>query len=341
MRFLLLVILLFPDAILATETDHPVDLIWLSTGDRVSGEIVGLDDSKLSVKTEFAGEISIDWAMVVRLKSQRDFSVEIGVGMWMEGRIERSEDEVRIVSDSQEKVVAPEELTQIQHPEVPSGFWDVADFNIRLGTNITGGNSVLRQNSVGADFRHRTAKRKLTAEVRSIISKEEDSDRINRNEAQIRADLYLRPRLFYYWIGAFESDEKSLLDLRLTGGGGIGWQLKKTASQDLSLRGGFNVIREHFRADDDNPATRTTSTESMFGLEGERTAWGATLFVKASAHPSLQQRRYRLVGDAGVRVRFTRFLSWSLSAFDRFDSSPPTNKKHNDFGIISSIGFSW
>jgi uncharacterized protein DUF481 len=342
MRHVILLFLLLPTLLCADETEPWVDLVWLTTGDRVSGEIIKLEAKKLTLKTKFAGSIKVDWTMVERIESERTFAVELSSGLQIEGTVQRTENEVRIVTATDEQIVAPGELRQIERTGESKNFWDVADLTIGLGANITGGNSILRQNSLDAAFRHRTAKRKITVDVRSIVSKEETSERISRNEGIFRLDRYLNKDMFAYVVTAFESDEKSLLDLRLTAGGGLGWQLKKTSTEDLSLRGGFNVINERFGADEGNPAVRDTSMESMFGMEAHKvTRRNITLYAKTYAHPSLQQGRYRLTGDAGVRIPVFGFMIWSLSGFDRFDSAPPTDKKRNDFGIVTSFGFSF
>ena len=342
MRFQMLIPMLLPLLLLGGQAAPLSDLVWLTTGDRVSGEIVKLEGEKLSVKTAFAGEIAIDWSMVERIETEREFDVELESGMRLGGRIERTAGEVRITSSDIDEVVTSEELSRIERPAAQETFWNRADLDISLGTNITGGNSVLRQNSISANFSHRKPRRRFIAEVRSILSKEEKSERISRNEAELRIDRYLKPRFFLYGTGGFESDEKSLLDFRLTAGGGAGWQIKKNARDDFSLRGGFNVIRERFGPSDSEPGSLSTSTETLVGFDAERkTKRNIVMSLQLALRPSLEQDRYRFTGDAGVRVPFFGFMNWSLSGFTRFDSHPPTDKKRNDYGVISAFGLSW
>ena len=343
MRSILPLLLLLPAFLSAQvlESGPRTDYVWLTTGDRVSGEIVELD-GKLTVKTSFAGDIKIDWEMVERIESSRTFAVELGSGLQIQGTVQREEDEVRIVTGTAEQIISPDELRRIERTGESRTFWDVADLTIGLGASVTGGNSRLRQNSLDAGFRHRNAKRKIAADARSLVSTEDGRGRIARNEVGGRVDRFINKDIFAYAHGAFESDERSLLDLRLTGGGGLGWQIMQRSDRDLSLRGGFNLVREHYGADETNSARRDTSSEMMFGVEARRvTRRDITLFLKAYTYPSIEQSRYRLAGDAGVRFPVFKFLIWSLSGFSRYDSAPPTDKIRHDYGLVTSFGFAF
>ena len=44
--------------------------VWLSNGDRLSGDIIALDGGKLAVKTRYAGQVLIDWKDIDTLSSE-------------------------------------------------------------------------------------------------------------------------------------------------------------------------------------------------------------------------------------------------------------------------------
>ncbi len=48
-----------------------VDQVTLSNGDRLTGEIVKSDGKTLTVKTEFAGTVEIQWSAVKDLRSEK------------------------------------------------------------------------------------------------------------------------------------------------------------------------------------------------------------------------------------------------------------------------------
>src|SRR5262245_6923898 len=63
------------------------EVIELSNGDRVTGEIKGLDRSYLSVRTLDLGTVQIRWQRVVRLNSGRILEVELAGGRRLQGSL--------------------------------------------------------------------------------------------------------------------------------------------------------------------------------------------------------------------------------------------------------------
>ncbi len=62
-------------------------MVLLTNGDRVSGQIEKLDKEKLSLKTEFAGTIQIDWKKVAQLESDKEYDVEADSGQKIRGKL--------------------------------------------------------------------------------------------------------------------------------------------------------------------------------------------------------------------------------------------------------------
>ena len=54
------------------------EVVELSNGDRVTGEIKGLDRAQLTVRTIDLGTVKVRWQRVVRLNSNRTLEIELG-----------------------------------------------------------------------------------------------------------------------------------------------------------------------------------------------------------------------------------------------------------------------
>ena len=63
------------------------EVVELSNGDRVTGEIKGLDRSQLTVRTLDLGTVQIRWQRVVRLNSNRMLEIELAAGRRLQGSI--------------------------------------------------------------------------------------------------------------------------------------------------------------------------------------------------------------------------------------------------------------
>ncbi|MEZ5393785.1 MAG: hypothetical protein R2724_13220 [Bryobacterales bacterium] len=56
----------------------------------------------------------------------------------------------------------------------------------------------------------------------------------------------------------------------------------------------------------------------------------------------IQNGRYRVEYDSKAQVPLMGGFSWTVGLFDRFDSDPPRdNVLRNDYGMVSTFGFSF
>jgi hypothetical protein len=321
------------------------DVVLLTNGDRLSGEIQRLEESSLALKTTYAGVVEIDWKMVAKLDTDRAFNIEVDTGLRLEGSFVESEEGLLVITDERQVALDPSQLIEMEPvaEESPESLWEKVDLSLDFGLNVTKGNSELRQTSAGVHGVYRSEKRQLKADLTSLFSREPHADTISRHHLALRYDRFISPAVFWYGLSAFERDERQLLNLRSTLGGGFGRKLKWTRSTHVSILGGFNYVNEKYKYEDGTQKPRTSTVEAVAGLEMEKTVAGKVkLFANVAAHPDLFTRgRYRLNMDAGVRMPLWGFLTWNLRVFDRFDSKPPTDVLRNDCGLISSFGFSF
>jgi hypothetical protein len=69
---------------------------------------------------------------------------------------------------------------------------------------------------------------------------------------------------------------------------------------------------------------------------------GVQLVTKLSVAPNLLQGgRYRLSLESGARMPLVGRYVWTFNIFDRYDSRPPVQALRNDYGAVSSVGFTF
>ena len=89
--------------------------------------------------------------------------------------------------------------------------------------------------------------------------------------------------------------------------------------------------------------SHNSNVEGLAGLnysafEFDSTELEATLLV----FPSLSDSgRVRMTFDAGVKLDLVGDLYWNASPFWHFDSRPPANTPRNDFGLSTTVGWSF
>jgi hypothetical protein len=157
-------------------------------------------------------------------------------------------------------------------------------------------------------------------------------------------DYYLTPRAFVFTLDGLDRDDRELLNLRTSLGGGMGWQIADTGVTQLSLLGGMTFVNESYRGGDvEHPGRRESTGEALIGLSLDKLQVGRLRFTgKTSVYPSvLDTGRMRVVASTGVRMPVVAHLIWSLRLFERFDSRPVLAVKKHDYGLISSFGFAF
>lgn len=322
------------------------DVIVLKNADRLTGEIQKLESNALVLKTDYAGNVRIAWNMVDRITSDRTFEIEVENGMRLTGAIQESEEDLLIATDDDLVTLAQPRVVSMKpiEEDVPRSRWNNLSGAIDLGYSLARGNSDLNQSSVNLASVYRTAKNIFKVDLSSLFSRQEDTATTSRHAASFRHDHNLNVQAFTFLIAGFERDDRRLLDLRSNLGGGLGWKLIKSERTDLSLLGGFTYLNENFRPrpGSTDPVPRTSSSEGLGGLDLSTSIGRIRLTTRLSIHPNfIDTGRYRVTYESGLRMPLIGRFTWNINLFDRFDSRPPLAVLRNDYGIVSSFGFTY
>lgn len=320
------------------------DFVTVKNGDTLNGEIQGLEKGKLAFKTSYAGTVNIAWDQVVALESVKPLEIEVSNGKRIRGIIEPNENQLAITNEDVTTDVKTIEVVGMIPMEDgdPPGFWERLNGSVDLGYSFTRGNSRLNQSSLGVSGDYRREGYKLQGHIRSLFSQQDDAPTVSRHTANGRYDLYLSPRSFSFALAGLERNDRQRLALRSTAGGGFGWSLLKSKSNELSVLGGVTYTNEQFQFNDNGERPPRNSTgEALAGVEWDTTHFERIRFTtKLSLHPNLVETgRYRVQYDSTIRVPVFERLTWSMSLFDRFDSAPPLMVQRNDYGAVAALGF--
>jgi putative salt-induced outer membrane protein YdiY len=321
--------------------------VVMQNGDQLSGEIDGLADSKLALKTGYAGTIRIAWDQIAELTGhETKVMVEVETGRRYAGSVEKVGERLYIQNEDVRAEVQTRDVVAMvpMTDSKPPGFWQLLQGSFDVGYSFTRGNSSQTQSSVGARGQYRTHTYKAQGRLSSIFSETDDADPTSRHAVDGRLDRFLTPKMFAFGLTGFERNERQKLDLRSKFGGGFGWTLLDTKRTQLSLLGGFTYTNEQFRAEEEGEEPPRSSTgEGLVGVEWETNPFLDVRFsTKLSVHPNVvQSGRYRVEYDSSLRIPLLKALTFSVSVFDRYDNRPPTDVKRNDYGLISAFGFAF
>ena len=316
-----------------------VDVIHLSNGDTITGEIKQLERGILTVSTDFMGTIGIEWRGVLRVTSPQTFDVDTGTSARFEGSFpESGQDGVINVSRAPQDVQILERIDIVRIRSLDKNFWDRLDARVDFGLSVTRANRIATYNlSSEASYEMQGATTQVT--YSSFLTSQQDLETLARNQLGVSHERRFRERWFGIGLGQFQQNEELGLQLRSLGGGGVGRYLKQTNNWILKVTGGMGVMRERFDDADSaqvNVEGLTALNLDFFRFEGNKQDISANVYF----WPSLTDfGRVRLDFDATLRYKIFKDFTWGFSFWNNFDSQPATDAGKNDFGLSSTIGY--
>ena len=319
------------------------DVLKMENGDRLTGEVKRVAGQRVFLKTAYAGTLQIDWLKLEGFSSDRRFEVEVERGRKYRGKLVLAEGKLTVATAKATVSVEKDRVVGLAPKAEKEGvsLWRQVEGTLDLGYNLTRGHSRLHQSSLLAKAEFDRGHYKISGDLSSILSQQDDSDPTSRQTARFRFDRLNHARHFHFVLGAFERNDRQRLNYRTLLGGGLGWTLIENKKAELSLIGGLTFTGERFRRDEGVAAPPgERSGEGLAGVE-----WKVDLFdwieftSKLTTHPNLSDAEdYRLEYDGVMRVPLSKHLSWSLSFYDRYAHRPPVRVQRNDFGLVSAFG---
>ena len=330
------------------------DQIVLKNGDRLSGTILNSDAKTLVIKTDYAGEVAVDWSAVQDITSTQNLHVGLKDGRTLVGPVTTTEGRLQVGSQPSGTVATPkEEVAVIRndadqlaydkslHPGLMEGWNGGAN----VGFGLTRGNSQTKNLAIAFNAARPTLNDKLSMYATSIYASNDapgatPSTTANANAGGLRYDHNLRPRLFAFVGGDFMSNGLQDLDLRSVFGGGLGFHAIKSLVTTLDFLGGLNYTHEAYST---VPKITNSFAALTLGEELTHKLHGGTIIVqKLYFYPNLSDTgQYRGTFDLGTVTKISKWLGWQNQFGDIYVSNPPLGTKKNDIIFTTGLNVSF
>jgi hypothetical protein len=317
------------------------DVVTLANGDRLTGEIKGLERGRLEFSTDDAGTLYLEWDKLVSVvATARRVEVVTEDGLRFLGSLGAADRRsIAVVAPDQTVTLAMSEVTIIR--PIGTSFWRKLDGSLDAGFSYTRSSGVAQLN-VNSDTVYRKFATQTRLAASLIVTETEDSE--GRNDRGMLEASHLRyPWREWFVTGAarFETNESLGLELRSQIGAATGPRLVNSNRGHVLLGGGIVVNDE--RGVDVEPQQNLEALLAFYGsfftYDRPKTNLDATL----QYYPSLSDPgRHRVQLDAAARREFFKDFFVSLSLYNSYDNQPPNpNADTNDVGVVASIGWSY
>lgn len=328
------------------------DQVTMKNGDRLSGTVTKSDTKGLVIKTEFAGEVTISWDAITAITSSSQLHVNLKDGQTLvgtvttpqEGRLAVATKETGTVTTTKDAVTAirsdaeqqtyDAEVERLRNPRLIDLWTGTLD----LGYANTHGNANTSTFSLSGNAARATTRDKISVYYTSVFSSSNASGTqlttANAKRGGIAYNLNVSKEWFVFGSVDLESDQFQSLDLRFVPAGGGGYHAIANLDTTLDFNLGASADREFF-----NTGLNRTSAALVAGEElNQKLNKITTLHEKLMFYPDVSSPGdYRVNFDLSAVTTLRKWLSWQLTASDRFLSNPLAGRKTND--ILFTTGF--
>jgi putative salt-induced outer membrane protein len=322
------------------------DQVVLKNGDTITGTVIKKDGDKLTIKSEFLGEVTMPWSAVKSLKSDQELNVVLPGGETVKGKLTTAGDNLDVAAPSGEKTAALTTVTavrndaeqhnweRLQHPRILD-LW-TGSYNFGLALARGNARTATLTNAITAT--RDTTKDKIVLHFNEIYA----SALVNNVSSATASSLSggweynrnLNPRWFIATTNEYDHDRFQSLNLRAVFGAGAGWNAIKTAKAQLSFQAGADYNREAYMAGIGRSTAEVNFGDDLLYKFSSTTSLTQSLRI----YPNLSDTgQYRLNFNLSAVTAIKKWLGWHVSFTDTFQSDPVLGRLGND--LILSTGF--
>jgi putative salt-induced outer membrane protein YdiY len=328
------------------------DQIVLKNGDRLTGSIEQSDDKTLVIKTEFAGEVTVQWPAVQEINSTQHLYVTLSDGKTVVGTVTTSDGNLAVVTANAGTLTEPKSAVsklfgeaeqaayeKSLHPGLLEGWKGGAN----VGFGLTRGNSQTKNLDIAFTADRKTLHDHLGLYTNSVYAANDapgatPATTANAVQGGIRYDHDFTPRLFVYVGADFQTDALQTLDLRSVFGGGLGVHAIKSDRTTLDLLGGINYTREKYSL----LPSRSFAAASMGEELSHKLGVNTVLTEKLYFFPDFNDPgEYRATFNFGTVTKISKWLGWQNAFGDIYVTNPPAGAKQNDILLTTGLNFSF
>ena len=323
------------------------DQVTLSNGDRLTGTILKSDDKALVLKTQFAGEVTVDWPAISEINSAQPLHVALKSGQTLVGGMKTANGQIEVEPANQSPVaVSKDAISSMRsesqevayehslHPRLREGWAG----GVNLGFALTRGNSETQNLNLAFLADRKTTQDHIGLYANSVFARNDKPGAVpgttaDSTQAGARYDRDFTTRGFAFGEADFETDALASLDLRSVFSGGLGWHALKTSRTTLDFLGGINYTRENYSSLQRDLVAVTAGEELVrkFGA-------ASVITEKLYAYPDLNQTgEYRAAFNLGTVTKLSKWLGWQNAFGDIYVTNPPTGKQRNDLQLTTGL----
>ena len=328
-------------AVPALASHDKTDVVITDDGNTFIGEIKSVKLATLSLNTDAAGLLSIEWRRVTGLTSKFEYRVELSGGIRHFGTLEPAKKSGRLSIVNPSGTIEVDLRDVVAIAPIEDGFWKGLNGSMSFGLTYTQANDSIQYNLSG-DVTRRKPKAYASFSGQSIFNTQEGGETTNQHYGQFIMSRIVKKKWGFFGLGELQSNPAQGYSVRLVAGGGATNFLIEDSWRLLALNLGIVYNRENVTG----TADVNDSAEALVSVGFQR-------FKRSSHSPSVQlsfaaftqiadNPRFRTVFNFNVSWKVVGDFKFSVQVNNSHDSDPPgTDSNKNDLSLVTSIGYTF
>lgn len=311
------------------------DEIFLNSGDRLTGRITRLEDGKLTVETDFAGIVRIEWDRVSCLTTEGAHVFITAEKIRISGRAQCvSDGNLEIISGESGEPV-PLSMAKLQGINPPPAVRYKG--SLTAGGSAASGNTDSRAAYGSGRLEVRSKRQRLTLGARGNYAETDDTVTARNASGSAKYDFFLREKFFLYGQTLQEEDKLQDLDLRSIFGVGLGYQFFESSRLSLFAEAGASHVNEDYETAEDRayPSGRWS-----VGLEWEIVPERIKFFHGHEVYVRLDDADdYYIRTEQGIRLPLLKNFFCNIEFDYDHKNKPAPGKKNADQRFMLGLGY--
>ncbi|KPK32274.1 MAG: hypothetical protein AMJ66_06840 [Betaproteobacteria bacterium SG8_40] len=314
------------------------DEVVLQNGDRITGEMVDLSEGKLSIKTEYAGTVKIDWSKVQSLSTDGPVYLTIGDNV-VRATVSPSEDGTARLESEDLPAAESVELSRLKSMSYERKPAVKVSGRINVGASSTSGNTDKEQLNGSFEVVARSAKNRMTIGAEANRAETDGAQTESNWLAYLAYDHFITEKWYAYASTSAENDKFKDINLRTTLGAGAGYQFFETEQTNLSMELGASYVNTDYDTgvDSDYPAARWAMNfrQKLFKSRVE-------FFNTDSVHVALDDSdNFFLRTRTGLRFPIVAGMNSTIQYNYDYDDNPAPGRVKEDKAWLFTLGYAW
>lgn len=308
------------------------DVITLDNGDRISGQIKGLEDNYLLITSPYSDQLRVRVEHVTAVESG-----DMAIQVLLDGKVavQAPTEDAAAVTAASAPVIAPAEIAAATEASEPRAWKGKIDLNSSVSRGNTESHLVNLQGNLQltrGDHRYLSDITTIREEVDGVTQKEQDRLKLGYN--YLFKDGVLE-HWFFAMNATLERDPVALLDRRFSLNPSLGYDFWDEPNRQLSVQLGAGYADEEINNQDESSSLIDWRLDFSYDLM----AGNIELFHNHHIYRNLNGRENTVFNSkTGVRYDITDGIYLNVQVNYDYDTEPAAGTDSKDVTFLVGAG---